>query len=128
LLLVFALTCFAIALAVSAQQASSASYSTCHLSSKEKGSTTPSTLGPTYVRSVRVKGGVSCAYGKSFVKSYYNCRTGGSKPATGHCSGVRGYSCSESRPSSTNTSISFDARATCTKGSKGIKHTYEQFK
>lgn len=123
LLLVLALACIAVALAVSARQATASSYHTCSLSSSDK---SPGKHGPTYLKKLKVKGGPSCAYAKSFVKAYYSCRTKGSKPATGHCSSVLGYSCSETRFN--NIVTSFDAKATCKKGSKAIYHEYQQFK
>jgi hypothetical protein len=79
--------------------------------------------GPTYLLKLSVSH-TSCRNGKRLVRAYYNCRKshGGRK---GHCSGVLGYRCSEHRfdkiPSQ------FSARVSCSKGSRHINHTYEQF-
>lgn len=124
-LLVFVLACVAILLAVNAKQASSASYTTCSLTSKERGGSTPSTLGPTYVLKLRVKGGPSCAGGKNLVKLFYECRTKGSKPVSGRCTTrVSGYSCPETRDRGVG---QFEAAVTCSKGSRRVFHRYTQF-
>ena len=121
LLLVFALTCFALALIFSAQQASAA---TCTLSSNDK---KPNRYGPTYLKFLSVSGGPSCAGGKDLVRAFYICRTKGSKPVTGKCTvRVSGYSCSETRYS--NITTSYDAKVTCKKGSRKVIHRYQQFK
>ena len=89
----------------------------CSLSGKTR------SLGPTYTTSLSVKR-VSCSKGESLVKAYYNCRkaNGGKK---GRCSGVSGYSCSESRYDVIPTQ--FSATATCKKGKKKVVHKYTQF-
>lgn len=121
LLLVFALSCLAIALTVSTQQARSAAYHTCHLSSRDR---SPNRFGPSYLKSLRVKGGPTCSGAKKFVRSYYYCRTHGSKPADGTCRHVLGYTCHENRSNVIPTS--FDARATCHKGSRYVYQKYQQ--
>jgi len=80
-------------------------------------------LGPTYTTSLSVRK-TSCLNGRKLVKAYYNCRVdnGGKK---GRCGGVSGYSCSETRFNVIKTQ--FDARVSCKKGSKRVKHTYTQF-
>ena len=79
--------------------------------------------GPTYLTSLSVSGGASCATGLSVVRAYYRCRVhaGGVK---GYChSSVLGFRCSEKR---TGISIQFDARVTCTRGHQRVYHTYTQ--
>ena len=89
----------------------------CSLSGKTR------SLGPTYTTSLSVKR-TSCAKGESLVRAYYNCRldNGGRKA---RCSGVSGYSCSESRYSVIPTQ--FSATVTCKKGRKKVVHKYTQF-
>jgi hypothetical protein len=80
-------------------------------------------LGPTYTTSLSVKR-TSCAKGESLVKAYYNCRVRNGKK--GRCvSKVSGYSCTETRTNAIPTQ--FDARVTCKKGKKTVKHSYTQF-
>lgn len=80
-------------------------------------------LGPTYTTSLSVKR-VSCKKGRALVTRYYNCRkrNGGKR---GRCGGVSGFSCGERRYNVIPTQ--FDARVTCKKGRKVVKHTYTQF-
>jgi hypothetical protein len=82
----------------------------------------PRAYGPTYVTSLRVKG-TSCRNGVKLVKGYYKCRkrNGGKK---GHCRGVYGYRCHETRKS---ISTEFDALAKCRKSGRSISHRYTQF-
>jgi hypothetical protein len=90
---------------------------TCNISGKQQNQ------GPTYLTSLSVSGGASCATGLSVVRAYYRCRvhSGGAK---GYCrSSVFGYRCSERRM---GISIQFDSRVTCTRGRLRIYHTYTQ--
>lgn len=122
LLLVFALACLAVLLAVSTHQASASSYHTCSLSSADK---KPNKHGPSYLKRLRVKGGPSCAGAKNLVKLYYKCRTAGSKGDDGAChKKVSGYSCHETRSNAIPTE--FDAAVTCRKGSRRVFHRYTQ--
>jgi len=122
LLLLFVLTCVAILLVVNTQQASSAGYSTCSLSSNDK---KPNRHGPTYLKRLRVKNGPTCAGGKSQVKKWFNCRTAGPKGDRGRCyKQIDGYTCHETRTNQIPTS--FDATVTCKKGSKRVYHKYVQ--
>lgn len=91
---------------------------TCSLSSAEKGGSKPSTLGATYHTSLSARK-VSCGKAKKLVKAFHKCR--GS--ATGRCSSVNGYSCSEKRTSSP---VQFESSATCKKGRKRVKFHYTQ--
>lgn len=122
LLLVFALTCVAILLVVNTQQASSASWKTCSLSSTDK---KPNKHGPTYLKKLKVKGGPTCAGGKSQVKKWFNCRTAGPKGDRDRCNKkIDGYTCKEDRSNQIPTS--FDAAVNCRKGSKYVSHRYQQ--
>jgi hypothetical protein len=128
LLLIFAVACSAIALTVITQRASAASYSSCSLTSKQKGSSSGySTLVPGgYLYSLKVKNGPKCADAKDFVKAYAKCRSAGSKPWNGKCTTKSGYSCTEKRTGVI--SIRFNAESTCSKGSRRIYHRYQQTK
>ncbi|NLT04737.1 MAG: hypothetical protein GXY03_00355 [Solirubrobacterales bacterium] len=89
----------------------------CSLSGKTR------SLGPTYTTSLKVRR-VSCRKGERIVKAYYKCRVrnGGKR---GRCGGVKRFRCNERRFNSIRTQ--FDARVTCKRGRKVVKHTYTQF-
>lgn len=78
-------------------------------------------LGATYVVSLSVSD-ISCSSGKSVVKSYHECRRRNGKG--GKCGGFSGWSCSERRYNKSR--LSYDATATCTKGSKKVVQQYQQ--
>ena len=78
-------------------------------------------MGTTYVFSLSAKG-VKCSSARSFAKGYHECRH--RKGKAGKCGGVSGYSCSESRYNKSR--FSYDATATCTKGSKKVVQKYQQ--
>src|SRR4051812_9811841 len=81
----------------------------------------PKYPGSGYFTSLRVSH-VSCATGRKFIVAYYKCRL--KHGVKGRCtSPFSGYSCKETRVSS---SIEFDARVTCKRGSRTIVHTYQQ--
>jgi hypothetical protein len=81
-------------------------------------------LGPTYVTKVSVRG-VSCGTGLSVVKAFHRCRLKNGRK--GRCtSRVRGYRCSESRPSRLAGPVSFDGDVTCKRGDKRVTHHYQQ--
>jgi hypothetical protein len=82
----------------------------------------PRAYGPTYVTSLRVRG-TSCRNGVKLVKGYYRCRihNGGRR---GHCRGVYGYRCRETRKS---IKTEFDALVKCRKPGRAIAHRYTQF-
>ena len=79
------------------------------------------TLGATYVTSIRAYG-VRCSTAYDLVRDYHRCRRrrGG---ADGRCPRVDGYRCSERRVSGPT---QYDARATCTRGSRRVVQTYTQ--
>ncbi len=78
-------------------------------------------MGTTYVFSLSAKG-VKCSSARSLAKAYHGCRH--RKGKAGKCGGVSGYSCSESRYNKSR--FSYDATATCTKGSKKVVQKYQQ--
>lgn len=79
-------------------------------------------MGTTYVFSLSVSGGATCSGAKSLAKAYHECRH--KHGAAGKCGSVSGYSCSESRYDKSR--FSYDATATCTKGSKKVVQKYQQ--
>jgi hypothetical protein len=86
----------------------------CDISGRER------RLGATYVTSLFVRG-VGCRSAERVVRSYHACRR-----RSGRCrSRVRRYRCSERRLRSGPTQ--YDARVTCRRGSRRIRHDYTQF-
>jgi hypothetical protein len=105
--------------------AGAASTRTCTLTGREA-----QRLGPTYVATVtgrptyKVRN-VSCATGKSVIKAFHACRL--KKGKEGHCTTrVLGYRCTETRPSSLRSPISFEGDVKCTSGTKLVSHHYQQ--
>jgi len=89
---------------------------TCDISGQQR------KLGTSYVLSLKSRR-VSCPKAKRTVKAFHSCRHKNGK--AGRCRGrVRGFRCSEKRLSAS--SIQYDARVTCKRGSKRVKHTYTQ--
>ena len=90
--------------------------SACELSSSEQNGS----LGADYVYSLKVQN-LSCDKAKRLVKKFHECRhdNGG---ANGHCSSVKGYSCTEKKLDSSPQLL--QAKATCEKGSKQFKQTF----
>lgn len=82
-----------------------------------------------YFTSLKVRG-VSCASGRNLMTKYYRCRTKNRKGIEGRCkrgTRINGLKCTESRPrSGRRAGVEFNARVTCTKGSKRVVHTYQQ--
>lgn len=81
-----------------------------------------------YFTSLKVRG-VSCTSGKKLMTAYYKCRRKNGQGIEGRCkqSKVNGLKCKESRPKSgRRAGVEFNARVTCTKGSKRVVHTYQQ--
>ncbi len=91
----------------------------CSLSQAERGGSTPSTLGATYVTSLSVKN-TSCGKGKRVVRAYHSCR--GSKMACKKK--VMGFKCRQKTLATSP--LQYDAKVTCKKGGKRVKHTYTQ--
>ena len=112
-----ALTAFALAApAVSAAAEPQASASaTCSLRGYYR------SLGTSYVYRLTVRA-ISCATGRSLVRSYNACRrrNGGVR---GRCPSFYGYRCSEFRRSSR---YQFDATASCTRGARRFVVSYTQ--
>ncbi len=93
----------------------------CSLSAKEKGGSTPSTLGATYVTSLSASG-TSCGKAKSLTKAFNTCRHKHGKG--GRCTAkVKGYSCSEKRSNGVGQYVS---KTSCKNGGKSVKFTYSQ--
>jgi hypothetical protein len=115
---VFAVIALALPAAGSGSEPGASAAGSCRLSTSEQRN-----LGATYVLQLTVRK-TTCSKGKSLVKAFHACRRsrGGKK---GFCPRVNGYSCKESRFNKTKTQ--YDSRATCTRGSKSVKHTYTQF-
>ena len=68
--------------------------------------------------------GVTCTYAKSFVLSYYRCRTNSGRNPAGRCrTRVREFRCTEVRET---IPTEIDARVTCRRGTQKIVHTYQQ--
>lgn len=90
---------------------------------------TPEGLYGGYFTNLSVKGSYSsksraCRSGRSLVRAYYNCRR--KKGVRGSCSGrtINGLKCRETNRRTSPTYL--DADVTCSKGSKRIKHHYQQ--
>jgi hypothetical protein len=118
---------FALAAGVALVPAGAASASSsCKLSKDEQYHRAGKRL-PTYTRSLKVSGGVSCATGHKFIKAYYKCRiTAPSKGKKGRCTKkVMGYKCTERRFDQIKTQ--FDATVKCRKGRARITTDYTQF-
>lgn len=95
-----------------------ASARTCHLSYNQQRH-----LGTTYVLSLRVKV-TKCGDGRRIVKSFQKCRKE-HHHRNGKCHHrVFGYRCSEKRFN--KSSLSFDSKVRCSKGSRRVWHTYTQ--
>jgi hypothetical protein len=72
---------------------------------------------------------VSCSTGAKLMVAYYKCRRKNGQGVEGRCrqSKVNGLRCRESRPSSGRVAgQEFNAKVTCTSGSKKVVHTYQQ--
>src|ERR1700742_1113460 len=80
-------------------------------------------MGTTYVFSLSVSGGATCYGAKSLAKAFHACRQ--KNGAAGRCvRKVNGYACGESRYNQLS-GVSYDATATCTKGSKKVVQKYQ---
>lgn len=81
-----------------------------------------------YFTSLKVRS-VSCTSGKKLMTAFYRCRRKNGQGVEGRCrqSKVNGLKCKESRPKSgRRAGVEYNARVTCTKGSKRVIHTYQQ--
>ncbi len=79
-------------------------------------------LGPSYVTSLTVQG-VSCTTGKRVVRAYYRCRIDAGGVRSLCHKRVLGYRCRELRE---GVAVQFDAKVTCTRGTRRVRHTYTQ--
>jgi len=104
--------------APSGSAGASSSYTKCGLNGKEQH------LGTTYVTSL-TKRNTTCSNAERIVKAFHACRH--KNGTAGRCrSKVLGYSCTERRPSNLKTPRYYRGDVTCTNGSKGVKHQYQQ--
>jgi hypothetical protein len=85
--------------------------------------TSPNALGPTYTRSLSVRG-VSCRDGRGFIRRWDRCRRrrGGND---GRCRGVFGFRCRENRDNVIRTQ--YDSTVRCRRGGDRVIFTYTQF-
>ncbi len=69
---------------------------------------------------------VSCKRARRLVRSYYKCRM--RKGIRASCSGrtINGLKCRESRPANLQLDTQINARVTCRKGSRRVRHSYQQ--
>jgi hypothetical protein len=65
---------------------------------------------------------VSCATGKRVMRAHYRCRVKHGRK--GFCPRVLGYRCKEVR---NGISTEYNARVTCTRGSRKVVYYYQQF-
>ncbi len=91
-----------------------------------KAPTSPAGLKGGYFTELRATK-VSCVSARKLVKAYYNCRRkrGGIRGSC-HNRTVNGLKCRESRPAKLQLDTQINARVTCTKGSKKVRHSYQQ--
>ena len=65
---------------------------------------------------------LSCTAGRRVMRAHYSCRTRHGKK--GYCPRVLGYRCKEIRNA---ISTEYNARVTCTSGSRKVVYFYQQF-
>ena len=87
----------------------------------------PNTNPGGYFTSLKVTS-VGCASGRKLMVAYYKCRRANGQGISGKCksSKVNGLRCTEKRPPVEPGTDEFNARVTCTSGSKKVVHTYQQ--
>jgi hypothetical protein len=119
----FAIGLFALALSVGLASSASAAGPTATASKTCKLTITQQrNSGATYLVSLSVTG-VSCSTGLKAEKAFQSCR----RTTSGHRTcrkRVLGYSCKQTVIDSVKTQ--YDAKVTCTSGSRGVKFTYTQ--
>lgn len=69
---------------------------------------------------------VSCKRAQKLVRSYYKCRMRKGIRASCHNRTVNGLKCRESRPASLQIDTQINARVTCSKGRRKVRHSYQQ--
>jgi hypothetical protein len=70
---------------------------------------------------------VTCASARKLVLAYYRCRVErGGVRGTCNRRTVNGLYCRETRPSNLQSDTQINARVTCTKGTKKVRHSYQQ--
>jgi len=111
----FAAVCVVVMLALPA----SSSAATCRLSLS-----TARNMGPTYVTQLK-QTGTSCSNAVRVTRAFHSCRLRRGK--RGRCTtAVRGYSCSDRRPSDESIPTQFTGHVTCRRGGARITHSYQQ--
>ncbi len=116
--------CLAVAGLAGTQSPAFAATKTC----KARNTKYPNANPGGYFTSLKVTN-VSCSTGAKLMVAYYKCRRKNGQGLEGRCkqSKVNGLRCRESRPSSGRLpGLEFNAKVTCTSGSKKVVHTYEQ--
>ncbi|HWI08449.1 MAG TPA: hypothetical protein VNT54_13155 [Solirubrobacteraceae bacterium] len=117
--LLAALGVFAV-VALAAAQTSSAATRGC------KAPKEPAGLNGGYFTELRATN-VSCRSARKLVIAYYKCRRKrGGDQGTCHNRTVNGLRCKESRPSRLQSDTQINARVTCTRGRKKVRHSYQQ--
>jgi hypothetical protein len=84
----------------------------------------PSYPGSGYFTSLRVSH-TSCRTGRKVARAHYSCRRKHGKQGRCHHR-VLHFRCKESRPSSGRTRTEYNARVSCTRGSRRVVFTYQQ--
>lgn len=104
---------------LSAQSASAAGYKTCTLSESDRD---PPGERPTYNLTLKHQK-TTCATAKKVMKAFHACRSKTSFTCTKRL--LSRWTCTARKTSSIPTQ--FNARFTCTSGSKRVQSTYQQF-
>lgn len=123
LTLLGAIGVLAVAALVGAQPSSAKTYG-C------KAPSPPAGLNGGYFTELRVSGysskSAGCRSGRKLVIAYYKCRR--QRGVKGSCNNktVNGLKCKESRPASLQLETQLNARVTCRKASRSIRHSYQQ--
>ena len=108
----------AIAVAIGAPAAQSASTTNCKLSERER---YPHVTKPTYNLTIKVSG-TSCATGKKVAKGFHACRSVTGVRCTKKV--LRSWTCTGKKESTIPTQ--FDASFTCKYGSRRVTSTFQQ--
>lgn len=87
----------------------------CNISGKQR------SFGATYVTALSVRS-TSCGKGEGIVRTFHDCRQ--DLDADSCSQKVSGYRCTQKKLATSP--LQYDARVTCKKGGKRVKHTYTQ--
>ena len=120
LLTLLAALCVLAVAALAAAQTSSAATRGC------KAPKEPAGLNGGYFTELRATN-VSCRSARRLVLAYYKCRRArGGVRGTCNNRTVNRMRCKESRPASLQSDTQINARVTCTRGSRKVRHSYQQ--